>query len=193
MARIRAVREAAGMRQRRCGAAASPSGGEAGGWAEEALVGETGASAVTSEDFSGGEAPGTSSELGKFVTDTVEGIDMCEVRIDGFEFFPDALDVAVDGSVVDIGLVVISCIHQLVAAFHMAGPECQHLEKQKLGYGKNDLRAIPCTGMPSRIEYERAAHQRRLQLAGAVPDKRRIARWQVAAHHRANTLDQQTQ
>ena len=160
------------MRQPRCGAAASPSGGEAGGWVEEAPAGETGASGVISRDFSGGVAPGTSAELGKFVTDTVEGIDMCEVRIDGFEIFPDALDVAVDGSVVDIGFIVISCIHQLVAAFHMAGPECQRLEKQKLGYGKNDLRASPCTGMPSCIEYERAAHQRRLQLIGAVPAQR---------------------
>ena len=172
MARIRAVREATGKRRRRGGAATCPSGGkgggEAGGWGEESRAGETGASAVSSGDFSGAAAPGASSELGKFVTDTVEGVDLCEVWIDGFEFFPDALDVAVDGSVVDIGLVVISCIHQLVAAFHMAGPECQRLEKQKLGYGKNDLRAIPCTGLPYRIEYEHAAHQRRLEFRQIV-------------------------
>ena len=52
------------------------------------------------------------------IADPVEGVDLCEGRIDDAEFFPDALDVAVDGSVVDIGLVVISSIHQLVAAFH---------------------------------------------------------------------------
>src|SRR6202051_3411251 len=56
------------------------------------------------------------------IADAVQRLDHIEIVVAGLELLAQPLDVAVDGSVVDIDLVVIGRIHQRVAAFDHAGP-----------------------------------------------------------------------
>src|SRR3982751_6896909 len=74
-----------------------------------------------------------SSLLVETISDPIERIDRIECRVDGAELAPDALDVAVDGAVVDINIVVIGDVEQLVAGFYDAGPLRQRLKDQELG------------------------------------------------------------
>src|SRR5690606_19362783 len=67
------------------------------------------------------------------VADAVEGFDGVELGVDVAEFLAEPLDVAVDCSVVDIDLIVISCVHQLIAAFHIAGTLGQRLQNEEFG------------------------------------------------------------
>src|SRR6187401_1979697 len=64
----------------------------------------------------------TGSGFLEAVADTVQGLDHVEVVVGDLELLAQPLDVAVDGAIVDIDLVVIGCVHQRVAAFHHAGP-----------------------------------------------------------------------
>src|ERR1700761_3902244 len=50
----------------------------------------------------------------------VQGLDHLELVIGHFELLAKPLDVAVDGAVIDIDLIIIGSIHQRVAAFHDA-------------------------------------------------------------------------
>src|SRR5919107_3443393 len=83
-----------------------------------------------------------SSLLGKAVSDAVERLDRVEVAVDLAELAPHALDVAVDGAVVDIDVVLIGDVHQLVARLDDAGPLGERLEDHELGDGEGDLAAI---------------------------------------------------
>src|SRR6478609_9729028 len=56
------------------------------------------------------------SGIGEAVAGAVERLDRSELRVDGAELAPQALDVAVDRAVVDEDIVGIGGIHQLVAA-----------------------------------------------------------------------------
>src|SRR3546814_3301598 len=64
-----------------------------------------------------------SSFLGKTVAHAVKRLDRAEIFVDGPEFAPKALDVAVDGTIVDIDVVLIGYVHQLVARFDDAGAD----------------------------------------------------------------------
>src|SRR5215212_5617227 len=59
-----------------------------------------------------------SSLLVEAISDAIEGIDGIKGRVDGAELAADALDVAVDGAVVDINIVAIGDVEQLVAGFY---------------------------------------------------------------------------
>jgi len=50
--------------------------------------------------------------LAKPVAHPIEGLDHVEIIIGGFEFFPQSFDMAVNGAVVHIDLVVIGGVHQ---------------------------------------------------------------------------------
>src|SRR5690349_6549009 len=56
--------------------------------------------------------------LSESVSDAIEGLDRVELRVDRAEFSADALNVAVDGPVIDIDVVLVSDVEQLVARFH---------------------------------------------------------------------------
>ena len=62
-------------------------------------------------------ARSASSLLVETVSDAIEGLDCIEVGGRGAELAADALDVAVDGAVVDIDVVIIGDVEQLVARF----------------------------------------------------------------------------
>jgi hypothetical protein len=62
------------------------------------------------------------------VADAVQGLDHFKIRLDHLELFAQPLDVALDGAVVDIHLIVVSRIHQSVAALDYARPGRQRLQ-----------------------------------------------------------------
>src|SRR5438552_5046617 len=84
-----------------------------------------------------------SSLLSETVSDAIERIDRVKGGIDGTELAPDALNVTVDGAIVDIDIVAIGYVEQLVTGFYNAGPLRERFEDQKLGDGQADEEAVP--------------------------------------------------
>src|SRR5947209_7136853 len=85
------------------------------------------------------------------VADAVERLDHVEVIVGLLELLAQPFDVAVDGAVVDIDLVVIGRIHQRVAAFHYAGAAGECLQDQELGDGERHRFVLPGAGVALRI------------------------------------------
>src|SRR5437764_6226424 len=52
------------------------------------------------------------------IADPVKSFDHVEVIVGRFEFLAQPFDVAIDGAVVDIDLIVIGGIHEGITAFH---------------------------------------------------------------------------
>ena len=103
------------------------------------------------------------------------------------EFLAQPLDVAVDGAVVDIDLVVIGRVHEIVAALHEARTLGQTLQDQEFRDREADRPAVPGAFMALGIERELAAHQcLLLWLARAI-----VARV-GAAQHGLHPFEQQT-
>src|SRR3954452_3931026 len=116
-----------------------------------------------------------SSFLAKAIPDPVERLDRSELPVDRSELAAHALDVAVDGAVVDVDVVLIGDVHQLVARFDDPWPLRQRLEDQEFGHGEGDLPAVPPHPVTGRIHGEAAAHDlgrlgRILAVAGPRPD-----------------------
>src|SRR5688500_16767362 len=65
--------------------------------------------------------PHTRSGFLEPIADTVESFDGFEVIVNLFELLAKTLDVAIDGAVVDIHLIVVGGVHQSIAAFNYAG------------------------------------------------------------------------
>src|SRR6266849_1727062 len=75
------------------------------------------------------------SYLLEAIADAVERFDHVEIVVGALELLAQALDVAVDGAVVDIDLIVVGRVHQGVAALDHAGTARERLQDQELGYG----------------------------------------------------------
>src|SRR5215467_6703333 len=83
-----------------------------------------------------GGAPGSSgraSAIPVAVSDTIECLDLDELRIDDLELLAQPLDVAVDGAVVDIDVLAIGGVHQLVAALDVPGAGGERFQDEELG------------------------------------------------------------
>src|SRR6185503_1592185 len=91
------------------------------------------------------------------IADTVQGLDHLEIVVDHLELLAQPLDVAVDGAVVDIDLVVIGRVHQRVAAFYHTRPRRQRLQDQEFGHGERHRLVLPGAGMTLRIHAQQAA------------------------------------
>src|ERR1700719_1187049 len=87
----------------------------------------------------------------------VQRLDHIEIVVAGLELLAQPLDVAVDGPVVDIDLIVIGRIHQSVAAFHHAGPAGQRLQNQKFGDGQRYRLVLPGAGVALGIHAQEPA------------------------------------
>src|SRR6201996_2213008 len=85
----------------------------------------------------------TGSGLAVAITNAVEGFDGVEFRINLAELAAHTLDVAVDGAVVDIDLVVVGGVHQIIAALHEAGPLGQGLQQQKFRHRQLHRPVVP--------------------------------------------------
>src|SRR6187431_2321110 len=84
-----------------------------------------------------------SSFLCKAVSNAIERLDRLELAVDLAELAPHALDVAVDGEVVDIDVVLIGDVHQLIARLDHAGSLGERLENHELGDGQGHVSAVP--------------------------------------------------
>src|SRR5436190_3559695 len=97
------------------------------------------------------ESPGDLRLL-EAVADTVERLDHVEAVVGLLELLAQALDVAVDGAVVDVDLVVVGRIHQRIARLHHAGSRGQRLQNEKLGHRQHHRMVVPVAGVTLRIE-----------------------------------------
>src|SRR5690606_16926950 len=94
------------------------------------------------------------------IADAVERFDHIEVAVNHLELLAKALDVAVDGTVVDIDLFVIGRIHQRVAALDHAGPLGKRMKNEEFGHGQGDRLASPGAGMPLLVHQQLATLER---------------------------------
>src|SRR5262245_17463467 len=108
------------------------------------------------------------SHLLEPIADAVERFDHVEVVVGSLELLAQALDVAVDGAVVDVDLVVVGGIHQRVATLDHAGPAGQRLQDQELGDGERHRLVLPGAGVALRVHAQEAAleHLGRVGLLG---------------------------
>src|SRR5579871_3108657 len=100
------------------------------------------------------------SGLAVTVTDAIERFDRVELRVHLAEFAPHALDVAVDGAVVDVNLIVVSGVHQVIPALHETRALRQRLQQQKFGDRQLDRLAVPQAVVPRRVQREASAADR---------------------------------
>src|ERR1700761_2583012 len=77
------------------------------------------------------------------IADAIKGLDRVELRVHLAELPAHAFDVAVDGAVVDIDLIVVGGVHQVVAAFDEARALRQGLQQKKLRDGQLDRLVVP--------------------------------------------------
>src|SRR5476651_2237019 len=90
------------------------------------------------------------------VSNAIEGFDRVELGVHVSELLAHALDVAVDGAVVDIDLIVVGRVHQVVAALHEAWPLGQRLQEQEFGHGQLYRLAFPQAVVARRIQRQLA-------------------------------------
>src|SRR5215208_7782843 len=81
------------------------------------------------------------------ITDAIQRLDHVEGVVHRLELLAQTLDVAVDRAVIHIDLVVVSGIHQRVAALDHARPAGQGLEDEEFGDREGDGIALPGAGM----------------------------------------------
>src|SRR6185503_7036931 len=102
-------------------------------------------------------------------TDAIKGFDRIEGWIDAPELAPDSLDVAVDGAVVDVDVVVIGNVEQLVARFHHARPLGERFQYQEFCHGEAYVLAVPPHLMTRRVHRQTAAFEhRQFRFGGRV-------------------------
>src|SRR5580704_12862661 len=89
------------------------------------------------------EVRGAGSDIFKAITDPVEGLDHIEFAVGRPEPLAQALDMAVDGAVIDIDLFVVRHIHQGVAALDHARTAGQRLQDQEFGNRQGDRLILP--------------------------------------------------
>src|SRR6185437_7690784 len=94
----------------------------------------------------------------------IEGFDLAEGLIDRLELLAQALDVAVDGPVIDVDMLAIGAVHELVAALDVSGAKRERFKDQEFGDGQIDIGAMPGALMARRVEHEIAALDHRLAL-----------------------------
>src|SRR6516225_156969 len=93
------------------------------------------------------------------ITDAIERFDHVEVVVGPLELLAQPLDVAVDGAIVHVDLVVVGGIHQRVAALDHAGPAGERLQDQELGDRERHWLILPGAGVALRVHAQQAAFE----------------------------------
>jgi hypothetical protein len=119
---------------------------------------------------------------------SVQRFDHVEIVVGLLELLAQPLDVAVDGAVVDIDLVVIGRIHQRIPALDHARARRQRLQDQELGDGERHRLVLPRAGMAFRVHPQEPAFEH-LRGVGFLRCGRILDRG--PAQHRLDPLDQQ--
>ena len=91
--------------------------------------------------------------LPEAVADAVERLDHVEVLVGLLELLAQPLDVAVDGAIVDVNLVVVGRIHQRIGGLHHAGSRGQSLQDEELGHRQHDRMVVPMAGVALRSSF----------------------------------------
>ena len=91
------------------------------------------------------------------IAHAIKRFDAVKGLINLIELLAQPLDVAVNGAIIDIDLIVIGGIHQGIAAFDNAGALGKGLQNQKFSHSQNDRLAVPSAGMAVRIHGKLAA------------------------------------
>src|SRR5690606_7566544 len=103
--------------------------------------------------------------LAAAVSYTVQRLDHVEAVVNRLELLAKALDVTVDGPVVNIDLLVIGRIHQSIAALHHAGTLCKGMKNKELCDRQRDGLAFPGAGVTLLIHDQLATLQRTARLS----------------------------
>src|SRR4029077_3042367 len=128
------------------------------------------------------------SALPVAIADAVEGLDLVELDIDLFELLAQALDMTVDGPVIDIDVLAIGGVHQLVPVLDVTGTMGQGLQQQELGYRQIDRPALPVAEMARRVKQQIAALD---DLARRTGRSRLALAQALAAQQGPDALDEQ--
>ena len=83
----------------------------------------------------------------KPVTHPIKRFDHVEGVVDPSEFLAQALNVAVDCTIIEINLVIVGGIHQSVAALDYTGARGERVQEEELGDGKRHRFIFPGTGV----------------------------------------------
>src|SRR5712691_4064463 len=122
------------------------------------------------------------------IADTVKRFDHVEVVVGALELLAQPLDVAVDGAVVDIDLVVVGGVHQGVAALDHAGAARERLQDEELGDRERDRLVLPRAGVALGIHAQEPALE---HLGGIGLLRRRAVLRRGPAQDRLDALDQE--
>ena len=113
------------------------------GWRDALLI-DRGEGEEWSASVADGDAGAAAdSTVAISVPDAIEGFYLGKIDIDRFELLAQALDVAVDRTIIDIDVLAIGGVHQLVAVFDVSWTMRERFEDQELGHGKLDRFAPP--------------------------------------------------
>src|SRR5690606_6418527 len=98
-----------------------------------------------------------SSLLLAAIADAVEGLDHLEIVVHGLDLLARPFDVAVDGAVVHIDLVVIGGVHQRVARLDHARAQRQCLQDEEFGDRQGHPLPLPGAGMALLVHHQGSA------------------------------------
>src|ERR1700674_3947800 len=157
--------------------------------ARRARHGEAGRGFLTSAFMIGRPAGDAGSALLEAVADTIERFDHLEVVVHRLELLAQALDVAVDGAVVDVDLVVVGRVHERVPALHHAWPRRQRLQDEELGHRQRHRVALPGAGVAFWVHAQIAALKRLRRIDLLRRSTTVLGRG--APQHRLDALDQE--
>src|SRR5690606_4645291 len=101
-----------------------------------------------------------SALVSKTVSGTIKGRDRIEIGVDLAKFAAQTLDMAVDGAIVDIDIVLIGRIHQLVATAYDSRAAGKRFESQEFGDGERYILAVPRHLVPRRVHRQPPARNR---------------------------------
>src|SRR5580704_8498352 len=93
----------------------------------------------------------------KPVPHPVQRINHVERVVHSLEFLAHAFDVTVDGTIIDVNLIIVNGIHQGVTAFDYAGAHGECLHDQEFGDGEGDRFVLPGAHVALRVDAELAA------------------------------------
>src|ERR1700747_2027762 len=99
------------------------------------------------------------SRLLETIADAVERRNHVEGIVDALELLSQALNVTVNGAVVDIDLVVVGRIHESVAALDHPWSGCQRLQDQEFSDRERHRLGLPRADMSFRIHPQLATFQ----------------------------------
>lgn len=78
-----------------------------------------------------------------FVPYAVQSLNLVETTVNCTKFLPDALDMTVNRTIIDIDVIAISRINKLISRFDQARPYRQRPNQKELCHGQGNLLAIP--------------------------------------------------